>query len=96
MYISYELGAGNLARSKYKHGTHYNIRCEVSGESTTRVIKGIERRVGSHGDCASLVVVFGVMPFASEYEGQVSSWLPWHKCWNSSRGTRKSVYAPWG
>jgi len=37
------------------------------------VAKGIENRVGTHSDCASLVVVSGGMPFASEYEGQVSS-----------------------
>ena len=56
---------------------NYNIRCEISEKNTTR---GIELNgVGTHGDCASLVVVFGVMPFASEYDGQVSSLLPLNK-----------------
>lgn len=41
-----------------------------------RAMKGIENRVGSHGNCASLVLVFGGIPFASEYEGQVSFGLP--------------------
>ena len=59
---------------------NYNIRCEISAENITRVIQGIENRVGTHGDCASLVVVSGVMPFASEYDGQVSSLLPLNKC----------------
>ena len=59
---------------------NYNIRCEISEKNTTRGIQGIELNgVGTHGDCASLVVVFGVMPFASEYDGQVSSLLPLNK-----------------
>ena len=41
------------------------------------VMKGIiENREGTHGDCASLVVVSGGMMFPSEYEGQVSCWFP--------------------
>ena len=63
---------------------NYNIRCDISEESTKRVMKGIENRVGTHCDCASLVVVVGVLPFASEYEGQGSSWLPWNKHQNPS------------
>ena len=51
----------------------HNIRCKKSVESITEITKGIENRVGTHSDCASLVVVSGGMPFASEYEGQVSS-----------------------
>lgn len=48
--------------------------------STTReVTKGIvENMVGIHGDCASLVTVLGGMVPPSEYEGQVSCWLPWN------------------
>ena len=55
---------------------NHNIRCKNSTENIKEVIKGIENRVGTHGDCASLVVVSGGMPFASEYEGHVSSLLP--------------------
>ena len=61
-----------LKRKRVNH----SIRCKNSVESTTEVKKGIESRVGTHSDCASLVVVSGGMPFASEYEGQVSSGLP--------------------
>ena len=36
------------------------------------VTKGIENKVVTHSDCASLVVVSGGMVFPSEYEGQIS------------------------
>lgn len=49
-----------------------NTKWENSAKSTTEVAKGIENRVGNHSDCASPVVVLGGVPFASEYEGQVS------------------------
>jgi len=52
---------------------HNITSCESSMEITTEVTKGIENRAGTLKDCASLVVVSGTMPFASEYEGQVSS-----------------------
>jgi len=52
---------------------HNIISCENSVEIPTQVTKGIENRVVTLNDCASLVVVSGTIPFASEYEGQVSS-----------------------
>jgi len=54
----------------------YNIEYTYSVEIRTEVMKGIKNGVGTLNDCAPLVVVSGGMPFASEYEGQVSSWLP--------------------
>jgi len=54
---------------------YYN-RCGNSIESTVAAAKDIVNRLGIHGDCASLVVVSGGTPFASEYEGQVSFRLP--------------------
>ena len=63
---------------------NYNIRYENRRKSTTGVTKGIENMMGIRSDCAPLVVVSGVVPFASEYEGQVSSGLPWNKGQNTS------------
>jgi len=53
--------------------TNHEIRWENSMQSIAEVTKGIENRVGTKSDSASLVVVSGGMPFASEYEGQVFS-----------------------
>ena len=50
----------------------YYTKRENSIESTLVATKDIENRPGFHGGCASLVVVSGGTPFASEYEGHVS------------------------
>ena len=60
-------------RRQGRKQVNHNIRYKKSVESTMDVTKGIENRVGAHSDCASLVVVSGGVPFASEYEGHVSA-----------------------
>ena len=71
--VSYESDYYTTLEANTQKWMDYNIRCENSAESTAGVTKGIENRVGTHSDRASLVVVLGATPFASEYEGQVSS-----------------------
>lgn len=64
-----------LKRQGGQSRAYYN-KHENSIENIAVATKDIENGLGTHGDCASLVVVSGGIPFASEYEGQVSVWPP--------------------
>lgn len=70
MYYTNKVWDTSLERARYQMG--HNIKHENSAESTKGVMEGAENGLGTHNECAQLVVVLGgVTPFASEYEGQV-------------------------